>query len=83
MTYACPTWEFAAETYILKLHIFVKRKQLEITLTKCNGYSDTSQNSLQTTNFSYTKQYSNQSGPTEYNSWGTASTSNIEILERF
>jgi hypothetical protein len=33
---------------------------------------------LQTTNFFYTKQYSNQSGPTEYNS-----TSNIEILESF
>jgi hypothetical protein len=38
-----------------------------------------SQNSLQATNFSYIKQYSNQSGQL----WGTASTSNKEILERF
>jgi hypothetical protein len=35
---------------------------------KCIGYSDESQNSLQATNFSYTKQYSNQSALTEYNS---------------
>jgi hypothetical protein len=32
------------------------------------NYSDESQNSLQATNFSYIKQYSNQSGLTEYNS---------------
>jgi hypothetical protein len=32
------------------------------------GYSDASQNSLQATNFSYIKHYSNQSGLTEYNS---------------
>jgi hypothetical protein len=29
---------------------------------KCTGYSDESQNYLQATNFSYIKQYSNQSG---------------------
>jgi hypothetical protein len=51
---------------------------------KCTGYLNASQNSPQTTNFSYIKQYSNKSGLTEYNSEGTASTSNIEeILERF
>jgi hypothetical protein len=49
-------------------HIFVKRKQLGITLAKCIGYSEESKNSLQATNFSYIKQYSNQSGLTEYNS---------------
>jgi hypothetical protein len=38
-------------------HIFVKWKQLGITLTKSIGYSDASKNSLQTTNFSYIKQY--------------------------
>jgi hypothetical protein len=32
------------------------------------AYSDESQNSLKATNFSYIKQYSNQSGLTEYNS---------------
>jgi hypothetical protein len=35
---------------------------------KCIGYSDESQNSLQIRNFSYIKQYSNQSGLMEYNS---------------
>jgi hypothetical protein len=34
------------------------------------------------TDFSYIKQYSNQSGLTEHILWGTASISNIEILER-
>jgi hypothetical protein len=43
-------------------HIFAKRKQLGITLTKI------SQNSLQVTNFSSIKQYSNESELTEYNS---------------
>jgi hypothetical protein len=32
---------------------------------KCIGYSDACKNSLQATNFSYIKQYSNQSGLTE------------------
>jgi hypothetical protein len=41
-------------------------------------YSDASQNSPQATNFSYIKQYPNQSGLR-----ATASTSNIEILEYF
>jgi hypothetical protein len=49
-------------------HIFAKCKQLGITLTKSIGYSDTSQNSLQATNFSYIKQYSDQYGLMEYNS---------------
>jgi hypothetical protein len=40
----------------------------ESTSPKCTGYSDESQNSLQATNFSYIKQYSNQSGLKEYNS---------------
>jgi hypothetical protein len=44
---------------------------------------DASQNSPQATNFSYINQLSNQSGFTEYKLWGTASTSNMEILERF
>jgi hypothetical protein len=35
---------------------------------KCIGYLDESQNSLQATNVSYIKQYSNQSGLAEYNS---------------
>jgi hypothetical protein len=35
------------------------------------------------TNFSYIKQYSNQSGLNGIQLWGTASTSDIEILERF
>jgi hypothetical protein len=46
-------------------HTFAKRKQLGITLTKCIGYSDVSQNFLQATNFSYIKQYSNRSELTE------------------
>jgi hypothetical protein len=41
------------------------------------------QNSVQATNFSYIKQYSNRSGLNGIQLWGTASTSNIEILERF
>jgi hypothetical protein len=41
---------------------------LESPSPKCIGYSDESQNSPQATNFSYIKQYSNQSGLTEYNS---------------
>jgi hypothetical protein len=41
-------------------HIFEKREQLEIALTKMYW--------LQVTNFSYIKQYSNQSGLAEYNS---------------
>jgi hypothetical protein len=45
-------------------------------------YSDASQNSLQATKVSYIKQYSNKSG-LGIQLWGTASTSNIEILERF
>jgi hypothetical protein len=40
----------------------------ESSSPKCIGYSDESQNSLQATNFSYIKQYANQSGLTEYNS---------------
>jgi hypothetical protein len=38
-----------------------------MTLTKI-GYLNSSQNSPQATNFSYIKQYANQSGLTEYNS---------------
>jgi hypothetical protein len=49
-------------------HIFAKRKQLESLWPKDIGYSNESQNSVQATNFSYMKQYSNQSGLTEYNS---------------
>jgi hypothetical protein len=48
--------------------IFAKRKQLGITSPKGIGYSDESKNSLQATNFSYIKQYSNQSGLMEYTS---------------
>jgi hypothetical protein len=47
------------------------------------SYSDASPNSLQTTNLSYTKQYSNEPEPTEYNFGVTASISNVEILEHF
>jgi hypothetical protein len=43
-------------------HIFTKRMQLEITLTR------TQVKTLQATNFSYIKQYSNQSGLMKYNS---------------
>jgi hypothetical protein len=46
--------------------LIVKRKQ-QSPSPKCNGYSDASQNSSQATNFSYIKQYSNQSGLMEYN----------------
>jgi hypothetical protein len=46
-------------------------------------YSDASQNSPHATNFLYIKQYSNQSGLNGIQLWGTASTSSIEILERF
>jgi hypothetical protein len=42
-----------------------------------------SQNSLQSTNFSYIKQYSNQIWTYGIQLWGMASTSNIEILEHF
>jgi hypothetical protein len=58
------------------------RNNYESRSPKCIGYLDTSQNTLQATNFSYIKQYSNQSGLTEY-ICDTASTSNIEILECF
>jgi hypothetical protein len=40
----------------------------ELPCPKCIGYLDVSQNSPQATNFLYTKQYSNCSGLTEYNS---------------
>jgi hypothetical protein len=43
-------------------------KNYEAPSPKCIGYSDSSQNSLHATNFSYIKQYSNQSGLTGYNS---------------
>jgi hypothetical protein len=51
-------------------------------IQKCIGYLDANQNSAQVTNMSYIKQYSNQSGLKEYD-WGTASTSNIEVLKHF
>jgi hypothetical protein len=44
---------------------------------------EASQSSLQATNLSYIKQYSNQSVLNGIQLWGTASTSNIEILTRF
>jgi hypothetical protein len=47
-------------------HIFTKRKQLGLTLTKMMDYLAGSQNSPQTT-FSYTKQSSHHSEPIEYN----------------
>jgi hypothetical protein len=47
-------------------HIFTKRKQLGMTLTKCIGYLDGNQNPPQATTFSYTKQHSNQSGIMQY-----------------
>jgi hypothetical protein len=42
--------------------LILKRKQAGIAVTKMYGYSDASQNSPQATNFSYIKQYANQSG---------------------
>jgi hypothetical protein len=62
-------------------HIFAKRKQLGITLTKMYFYSDASKNALQVTNFSYIKQYSNRTYRIQL--WGTAFASKIDILERF
>jgi hypothetical protein len=53
----------------LTRHTFSQnRNNQESPSPKCIGYSDKSQNSLQATNFSYIKQYTNQSGLTEYNS---------------
>jgi hypothetical protein len=51
-------------------HIFAKRKQLGLSLTKMyhTGYLDASPNSLPTTNSSPTKQYSNPSGRMAFNS---------------
>jgi hypothetical protein len=49
-------------------HIFTKRKQLCLTLTKCIGCSDVSPNSPPPTNYSSIKQNSNPSGPMVYNS---------------
>jgi hypothetical protein len=48
-------------------HIFTKGSNWEWRSPKCIGYLDGSQNSPQTIQFSYTKQYSNQSGTMEYN----------------
>jgi hypothetical protein len=53
------------------------------SISGCIGYSDTSHNFPQATNFSFIKQYLNQSGINGIQLWGTASTSNIEFLERF
>jgi hypothetical protein len=44
---------------------------------------DASHNSPQATDFSCIKLYSNQSGLNGIQLWGTASTSNIDILEHF
>jgi hypothetical protein len=65
-------------------HISAKWKQLGITLTKMYYWLLGRKSQLSTTNFtySYIKQYSNQSG-LGIQLWGTASTSNIEILECF
>jgi hypothetical protein len=57
-------------------HIFVKQKQVGITLTKMYWL-------LGHKSFSYIKQYSNQSGPTEYNSGVRFPLPTYEILERF
>jgi hypothetical protein len=56
--------------------------RMHCTVPKCTGYSDANQNSLQTTNSTSTKLYSNQS-TYGIQFWRTASPSNIEILERF
>jgi hypothetical protein len=55
-------------------HIFAKRKQLSNVPTKSIGYSDANQNykTILKPIWAYGIQL-----------WGTASTSNIEILERF
>jgi hypothetical protein len=46
------------ETYLAQTHFRKTEKRLEITLTKCIGYLDASQNSPQATNSSYIKQIS-------------------------
>jgi hypothetical protein len=57
-------------------------KFTELPSSKCIGYSDESQNSLQATSFLYIKQYSNQSGLMEYIS-GVRLPLSTEILDRF
>jgi hypothetical protein len=57
-------------------HIFAKRKQLGIILTKMFWFLGQKSKHSTATNFSSVKQYLNQL-------WGTASTSSIEIPERF
>jgi hypothetical protein len=66
------------ETYLAQTY-FCKTETTRITLTKLIGYSDTSQNSLQATNFSYVKQYSNLCRLRNI-TLGYAYTSNIDIL---
>jgi hypothetical protein len=63
-------------------HIFTKQKQLGIHSPKCTGYLGGSQNSPQATEFLYTKQYSNQTGPMEYNcgEWLPLQTRNPRTL---
>jgi hypothetical protein len=61
-------------------HIFVKQKQLGHPHHKKELVTWTR---VKTATNSYTKQYSNQSGLNGIQLWGTASTSNIEILEHF
>jgi hypothetical protein len=41
----------------IDIMLFSKHKEFGIITTKCNGYSDASQNFPQATNFSYIKQY--------------------------
>jgi hypothetical protein len=64
-------------------HIFAKRKQPCISLTKMYWLLGHRSNLLPTTNSSTTKRYSNPSGHNGIQLWGTTSNSNIEILELF
>jgi hypothetical protein len=50
------------------VHALISKESYILNLTKMYCYSDASQNSPQAKNFSYMKQYSNQSGLMEYNS---------------
>jgi hypothetical protein len=67
------TWQ---ETYLSQAHYH------KMETTRNHPHQNVSHNAPQETNFSYIKQYSNQSG-LGIQLWSMASTSNKEILERF
>jgi hypothetical protein len=69
------------ETYLAITHFRKIETTRNLPSPKCIGYWDTSQNYLQATNF--LKKSRKPIWTYEIQLWGTAPTSNIEILKRF